>query len=147
MNKVNLIKEVREITGLGIAECKNALEATNWQLDSAVKHAKENSKPSDKPVGAGAIFSYIHHNRLIGALLELHCATDFVARNEEFIKLGNDLVLHIAAMHPVDIDDLLNQPFLKNTAITVKTLIREFSAKVNEPIKVHRFHKYVLGVN
>lgn len=146
MNKVELIKAVREATSLGVLECKKALEATNWHFDDAVKHAKENSRPSSKPVGAGAIFSYIHHNQLMGALLELHCATDFVARSEEFCKLGNDLALHVAAMHPVDVEELLAQPCLKDTSLTIGELLNTFSAKVNEPIKVQRFQRYILGV-
>jgi elongation factor Ts len=145
MNKIEAIKNLREVTGLGLAECKAALEATDWDADKALNYAKEHVKPSDKPVGAGAVFSYIHHNKTIGVLLELHCGTDFVTRSEGFQKLGNDLVVHIAGMDPKDVDDLLAQPYLRDTSLTVGDLIKQQAAKFNEPIKVSRFNRYFLG--
>lgn len=146
MNKIELIKKLREVTGLGLNECKKALESTNWDYDSAFAFAKENIRPSTKPTGAGAVFSYIHHNQLIGVLLELHCATDFVAKSEEFSNLGNALAMHIAGMEPWDIDELLSQNSLKNSSITIETMLNEASARFNEPIRVKRFQRYALGV-
>jgi elongation factor Ts len=147
MSKVEAIKKLREVTGLGLLECKAALEACNWNPDKALDYAKEHVRPSSKPVGAGAVFSYVHHNQQIGVLLELHCGTDFVARSEDFQKLGNALTMHVAAMDPRDVDGLLAQDYLKDNSITVGDFIKAVSARFNEPIKVARFHRYILGVS
>lgn len=145
MNKIEAIKKLREITGLGLVECRTALEAVNWNIDDALNYAKENIKPSTKPVGAGAVFSYIHHNKLIGVLLELGCGTDFVAMNDDFKKLGNNIAMHIASTDQENIESLLLQPYLKDTTITVGDLVNTFSARFNEPIKIVRFSRYVVG--
>ncbi len=146
-SKVEAIKKLRETTGLGLLECKAALEASNWNPVAALDYAKEHIKPSTKPVGAGAVFSYVHHNQLIGVLLELHCGTDFVARSEDFQKLGNALTMHIAAMEPKDAVELLSQDYLKDNTITVGEFITAVAGRFNEPIKIARFHRYVLGVS
>lgn len=145
MSKISAIKELREITGLGLLECKSALEATGWNLEKALNYAKDHVRPSTKPVGAGAVFSYVHHNQLIGVLLELHCGTDFVARSEDFQKLGNALTMHVAAMDPQNVDELLAQDYLKDESTTVGEFIKVMSARFNEPVAVARFHRYVVG--
>lgn len=144
---VKLVKELRQITGLSLLECKRALESTNLDLEKAIEFCTKNARPSHKPVGAGSIFSYVHYDRRIGVLVELHCATDFVARSEEFKNLGKNLTLQIAAMNPSDIEALLAQPFLKDSSTTVGKLVDINSAKFNEPIKIKRFQRYVLGVD
>lgn len=145
MNKVELVKILRDSTKLGLLDCKAALEASDWDVSKATEYVKEHIKPSTKPVGAGSIFSYIHHNRMIGVLLELHCGTDFVARSEDFQKLGNSLVVHIAAMNPENVDSLLVQPCLKDGSMTVENFINAAASRFNEPIKVARFERFVLG--
>lgn len=144
-NKVDAVKKVRDLTGLGLNDCRAALDATDWDIDKAVTYAKEHATGSDKPVGAGAIFTYVHHNNLFGAILELHCGTDFVARNEDFQKLGNELALHIAGAAPTSITELLDQSHVKYPALSVEKHIEAVAARFNEPIKVARFHRYAVG--
>lgn len=144
MNKVESIKKLREVTGLGLAECKEALDKTST-YDEAVQYLKANAKPSSKPVGAGGVFTYRHHNGLMGAILELQCGTDFVARSASFDALGSLLVRQVAAMNPQSVEELLEQEAL-NDGRKVGEVISSASARFNEPLVVARFTRYVLGV-
>jgi|SRR5579885_771237 elongation factor Ts len=101
------IKKLREETGAAILDCKNALvQARTW--DEAVRLLVEKSdnkvervKAAGRATGEGGIFSYIHHDRRIGVLLELNCSTDFVARSESFQQLARELALQIAGVAPI----------------------------------------------
>jgi elongation factor Ts len=95
----------------------------------------------EKELNQGVIEAYIHPNKKIGALVELRCETDFVARTEEFKKLAHELCLQIAAMNPKK-SSLMRQPWIKDEAKTVKDLIEEYIAKLGENIIVKRFVRY-----
>lgn len=100
-----LIKELRERTGIGMMECKKALEESNGDIDKAITvlrkkgHARAKSK-MDRKAKEGAVGSYIHLNGKIGVLVEVNCESDFVARNEEFQGLVKNVAMHIAAARP-----------------------------------------------
>ncbi len=102
----NLVKELRERTGLGMMECKKALTETNGDLEKAeVELRKSGLLKADKKAGRaateGVIGSYIHNQDKIGVLIEINCETDFVARNENFRQFVKDVTLHIAAANPL----------------------------------------------
>ncbi len=102
----DLIKELRELTGAGMMDIKEALTETGNDKDKAVeflrkKGALKLGKKSDRATKEGMIESYIHPGNRIGALVELNCETDFVARTEDFKHLAKDLALHIAAANPL----------------------------------------------
>ncbi len=99
------VAELRAKTGVGILDCKKALEEAGGNIDKAVeilrkKGTAKAAKRADKIAAEGKIVSYIHAGGRIGVLLELNCETDFVARNEKFNELAVDLAMHIAAMNP-----------------------------------------------
>jgi elongation factor Ts len=100
------VKKLREETGATFADCKNALsDAATWSEALKIIDAKRDKKATkmqvaDRETKQGGIFSYIHHNHSVGALLELNCSTDFVARSETFRKLASELTLQIAGAHP-----------------------------------------------
>lgn len=99
------IKELREKTGAGISDVKKALEESRGDMDMALKRIEHRfegiaEKKSGRETRAGLVEAYIHSNSRIGAMLELFCETDFVARNPAFKGLAHDLVMHIAAMRP-----------------------------------------------
>lgn len=100
-----LVKELRERTGIGMMECKKALEESAGDIDKAITvlrkkgHARAKDK-MDRTVKEGAIGSYIHLNGKIGVLVEVNCESDFVARNEEFQELIKNVAMHIAAANP-----------------------------------------------
>jgi len=105
-NDLQLITQLRKQTGAGIADCKEALAEAGNDLDKAVeilrkKGAKIAGKRADKQASEGIIYAYIHSNQKVGALIELNCETDFVAKNEEFKNLAHDLAMHITAENPL----------------------------------------------
>lgn len=146
MANIELIKKLREETGISIAECNKALTLSGGDIDRAKEIIKEwgkdvAAKKSDRPAGAGIIDSYIHANGKIGVLLELRCETDFVAKSADFKNLAHELCLQFAAMGG-DQNSLLSQQWIKDPSKTVKDLIEEVISKVGENIilsKVIRF--------
>src|SRR5262245_831285 len=99
-----LIQELREQTGAGIMECKRALEDSGGDIGKASQLIKERGlamaeKKKDREAGQGLIDSYIHAGR-IGALIELNCETDFVARTDDFKTLAREIAMQVAAPNP-----------------------------------------------
>jgi elongation factor Ts len=99
------IKELRDITGVSIMQCKKALEEAEGDLEKAkialAKFSKQVAgKKSDRNLGAGTIASYIHQGGKVGSMIELMCETDFVAKNEDFQQLAKDIAMQVAATAP-----------------------------------------------
>ena len=103
------VKELRDISGAGMMDCKRALEDTKGDTDMAVRMLREKGlarvkQRDDRVAEQGVIESYLHIGKQIGALVELNCETDFVARNEEFLELAHLVALQIAACNPGYLD-------------------------------------------
>ena len=99
------VMKLRKMTGAPMMDCKAALIEANADMEAAVdvlrkKGLQTAEGKAARDAAEGLVFSYVHHNGRIGVLVEVACETDFVARNEEFLKFGKDLSLHIAAMRP-----------------------------------------------
>ena len=159
------IKELREQSGVGIMQCRNALLETEGNMEKALQVLKERSlfkveKKRKRSTRQGLIEAYIHGAGRIGAMVEVNCETDFVARTDEFKELAHNLAMQVAAMPPQFIsreevpegDDieaqtacLLLQPYIKNLDMTIQDVIDETIAKVGENIKVNRFARFELG--
>lgn len=190
-----MVKELRDKTGAGMMDCKEALVASDGIFEKAIDYLRKKgmsaaTKRSSKAAKDGTITSYLHMGGKIGVLLELNCETDFVAKTDNFKVLAKDLAMHIAASNPTyikpsDIPEdllerekeiyksqalaekkpekiwdkiiegklkkyyeevcLLNQKFIKDTEITVESLISNIIAKTGENIIVRRFVRYQLG--
>jgi elongation factor Ts len=160
-----MIKELREQCGAGIMDCRSALVSTQGDLEKALAILKEKGlakaqKKSERVTMQGLVEAYIHTAGRIGALIEVNCETDFVARTTEFKCLAHDLAMQVAALAPKyvsaeDVPDgtevepvevcLLSQPFIKDPTRTIKDIIVETIAKTGENIKVRRFIRYELG--
>jgi elongation factor Ts len=160
-----LIKELRDLSGAGIMDCRNALLQTKGDQEKALQILKEQNllrveKKSDRAASQGLIETYVHTGGRIGAMVELNCETDFVARTAEFQELAHNLAMQIAAQEPVCITEdqipedtdkdpevacLLLQPFIKDPEMTIRDLIIETAAKVGENIQVSRFARFELG--
>jgi elongation factor Ts len=102
---MDLIKSLRDRTGISVMQCKKALVDAEGDFEKALvllqKRSKEvAAKKQDRELGAGVISAYIHGNGGVGALVELLCETDFVSGNEDFKKLAYDIAMHAAAMNP-----------------------------------------------
>jgi elongation factor Ts len=104
-----MVKELRERTGAGMMECKNALSETNGDMEKAIdllraRGAAKAAKRAEREAREGAVGSYIHMGGKIGVLVEVNCETDFVARTEEFQKLVRDLAMQVAGLSPLYVD-------------------------------------------
>jgi elongation factor Ts len=115
------VKELRERTGLGMMDCKKALEETKGQFEEAVewlrkKGLAKSNKLATRIASEGAVHAYIHGGGKIGVLLEVNCETDFTARNEGFLDLVKDVAMHIAAASPL---------YLHRDEVPVATLEKE----------------------
>ncbi|MEJ5258229.1 MAG: translation elongation factor Ts [Fervidobacterium sp.] len=100
-----MVKELRERTGAGMMDCKNALTEANGDVEKAIEILRKKglakaAKKAGRETNEGLIISYVHHNGKLGVLVELNCETDFVARTDEFKELGTKIAMHIAAMAP-----------------------------------------------
>lgn len=100
-----MVKELREASGAGIMECKNALKETQGNFEEAITYLRKRGiakadKKSDRTTGDGAVGSYIHGGSRIGVMVELNCETDFVANTDDFKDLLKDICMHIAAANP-----------------------------------------------
>lgn len=105
MISAQYVKQLREATGAGIAECKKALEASDGNFDEAVKIMQKNgskiaAKKAGREAAEGVIGSYIHTNGKMGVMVEVNCETDFVSKSEEFKEFAHEVAMHIMAMDP-----------------------------------------------
>lgn len=147
MTNIEKIKNLRDSVGLPFNEIKKALEEAGGDEKKAkeILHklgAQMAAKRSSRQAKEGVVDSYIHNTRKVGSIVELLCETDFVARNVEFQKLAHELAMHIAAMKPGSLNDLLVQPFVKDQDITIRDLINQGIAKLGENIQVGRFQVF-----
>jgi elongation factor Ts len=170
------VKELREKSGAGIMECKRALEQSDGDVEKAIDLLKQQGlakadKKSGRAASQGVIEPYIHGAGRIGAIVEVNCETDFVARTQDFRDLAHDLAMQVAATSPayVSVDEvpedawlelereyggrdqaiaavvLLDQPFIKDGKLAIRDLIRDRIAKLGENIVVSRFARFEVG--
>lgn len=164
---IETVKELRNRTNVGIADCNKALSEVGGDIEKAIEFLKQRGAAiaetrKDAVATEGVIEAYIHHTRRVGALVELNCETDFVARTPEFKELAHDLAMQITATAPQFLTSeempseaeadpqtvcLLSQPFIKDPTRTVQEIVAETIAKVGENIKVRRFARFELGVH
>ncbi len=163
---VESIKELRAQTGAGIMDCKHALEETNGNVEQAEEILRQQgiaaaAKKASRSANQGLVESYIHSGGRIGALVEVNCETDFVARTPEFREMAHDLAMQVAAMSPlyVDGDDvpddqedvnpqeacLMQQPFIKDPTKTIQDVVNETVARLGEAVRVRKFARFSLG--
>jgi len=162
---IEMIRELRDQCGAGIMECRNALLEVEGDMDKALQRLKEKGllkaeKKAERATAQGLIEAYTHTGGRIGAMIEVNCETDFVARTDEFKELAHNLAMQVAALSPqfvtreeipegTDIEPqaacLLLQPYIRDPSMTVRDVIVETIAKVGENIKVSRFARFELG--
>ena len=161
----DMIKNLRAQSGAGIMDCRSVLLETEGDIDKALEILKEKGmlkaqKKAGRTTGQGLVEAYIHTAGRIGAMVEVNCETDFVARTDEFKELAHCLAMQVVALSPQFISEeeipegaviepqeacLILQPYIKDPAMTVKDVIVETIAKVGENIRVSRFTRYELG--
>jgi elongation factor Ts len=171
---IEVIKQLREATSASVADCKNALDEAKGDLHKASEILKKRgleiaAKKASRAAHQGRIEAYVHTGNKIGVLVEINCETDFVARNEEFIRFAKDVAMQIAAsdpkfLKPEDVpaetlkglkekekDDffkahcLLSQPFIKDEKLTIRDYLTSIVAKIGENIVIRRFSRFKIG--
>ncbi|MGD8902076.1 MAG: translation elongation factor Ts [Anaerolineae bacterium] len=190
-----MVKELRQETGAGVLDCKQALEACNGDFGQAVTYLREKgmaaaAKRATREATEGLIGTYVHAGNRVAALVEVNCETDFVANTDQFQELAHDLAMQVVAAKPqyLTVEDvpaslleeekqvyraqmkdsgkpeeildrivegklgkfyeeicLMEQPFIKDTAITVRELVQQHNALLGENIVVRRFVRFEIG--
>jgi len=159
------IKELRDQSGAGIMDCRNALLEAEGDAEKALEILKQKGylkaqEKAERAASQGVIDAYIHAGGKIGAMVKVNCETDFVARTDEFKELAHQLAMQITAMSPQFISEeeasgeadielqsacLLLQPYIKDPDKTIQDIINETIAKTGENIKVSRFVRFEVG--
>jgi elongation factor Ts len=159
------IKELRQSSGAGVMDCKKALEEAEGDMERASEILRQRGlalaeAKAHRLTTQGLVECYIHAGGRIGAMVELNCETDFVARADAFKVLAHDLAMQVAATGPLSIspDDLppgtegdpnelclLLQPYIRDPARTIQELITESIAQTKENIQIRRFARFELG--
>jgi elongation factor Ts len=147
MYDISKLKQLRDETGISFSLCKKALEEGKNNLETAKKLLKKwgiakAKDKSDRTTGAGAIFSYVHHNKKVASLIELACETDFVSGNKEFQVLGQELAMQVASVMAETNEELLNQEYIRDPSKKISDLIKEAILKFGENIKVIKFIRW-----
>ena len=158
------IKRLREETQAGIMDCKRALEESEGDFQAAKKLLYERGllhmeKRTDREASQGLVESYIHQGR-IGALVEVNCETDFVARNPAFRELARNVAMQVASMNPrylakeeIPADAveepkdlaLLEMPFVREPGKTIRDLVDDVRVSTKENVRIRRFARFELG--
>jgi len=145
---IEKIKKLREETEAPIGLCKEALEATNWDLEEAKKYLIKKGealleKRGSKESGVGIIEGYIHFNGRVGALVEMRAETDFVARSEEFKKLAHEIALQIATMKPLYLSkESIPQEILEEKKKEFEEELKDKPKEVKEKIIEGKLEKW-----
>ncbi len=145
-----MVKQLREITGAGMMDCKKALQEANGVIDQAIevlrkKGLKNIDKRAGKVAAEGTLGVYIHAGGQVCSIVELNCETDFVARNDDFVNLAKDIAMHVAAMKPayLTVEEVPQSELDKETEILMAQLNEQQKAKADKiiPGKLEKFYE------
>lgn len=144
------LKQLRSETQVSFSLCKKALDETDNDMKKSLEllkkwGAEKAAKKADRETGAGGLFTYVHHNKKIAALVELQSETDFVSGNEDFQKLGAEVAMQAASVPSSDLEEFLKQDYIREPEKTVDGLVKEAILKFGENIKIARIIRWELG--
>lgn len=144
----SLVRDLRELTGLGMMECKRALTEAGGDIRKAeellrIKSGAKANKAAGRIAAEGVIGTFLSADGKLGVLVELNCETDFVARNDAFRGMATDLIKHILSTSEAAAE-LLTQKFVLNPAHTVKEALMELNARTGENVALPRTEKFAL---
>jgi len=144
---INKVKKLREELGLSMMDIKGALVEAGGDEVKAKEILKKKGfakaeKKAERDTKEGRVFVYRHATEKMAVMVELLCETDFVARGGDFQTLGKDIAIHIAAMNPKNSKELLKQEYVKDSSITINSMVKAVVAKLGENIKVGKFERY-----
>jgi len=147
---IEKIKKLRDKTGAGVMDVKKALEEAKGDMKKAEEIIREKGlakakKKSDREVKSGLIYSYVHQTGKVGAMVEVACETDFVAKNDEFVGLCKEIAMQVASMNPKDVKELEEQSYIRDSSKKVGDLVKELVGKIGENMRIVRFVRFELG--
>jgi elongation factor Ts len=147
---INDVKALRDRTGISISQCQKALQEAGGDMEKALAALKLAGaaiaeKKHDRALGSGAIGSYIHSTGDVGAMVELLCETDFVAKNEDFKKYAYNIAMHLAASPAQTKEELLAAAYIRDPQMTVGDIIKEVIQKFGENTDIGSFGRYSIG--
>ena len=148
--KIEDIKKLKELSGVGLTDAKMALVEAKGDFDKALEAMRKKGltkaeKRGDRETREGRIDSYVHDGR-IGAIVEVNCETSFVAKTDEFKDLAHKIAMQVASMDPRDVNELMAQQYILEDSKTVEMFIKDAIAKTGENIMVKQFKRIELGV-
>jgi len=149
-SSLELIKKLREETGAGVVDCRTALEENDGDIAKAkeflvAKGLEKAAKKADRVANSGLVFAYIHGGGKVGAMVEIACETDFVAKTDEYNHLAKEIAMQVASMDAKDLEELLAQSYIRDSKMTIDGLVKSAVAKIGENIMIKRFVRYGLG--
>ncbi|QQS39444.1 elongation factor Ts [Candidatus Woesebacteria bacterium] len=147
---VKTIRKLRDETGASIVRITKVLDEVGGDEGKACEILKKEgfekaAKRSDRETNQGVLKTYVHHSGKLVSIVELLCETDFVAKNDLFITLANDLAMQVASMGANSVDDLIAQDFIKDPSKKVENLVRDVIAKTGENVRIGRIFRVELG--
>ena len=143
------VQRLREETGAGVMDCKRALEQAKNDLEQAKAILRERGfdrakEKAGRATTQGVIEAYVHAGKQ-GALIELNTETDFVARNAEFRKLAREIAMQVAGMGTENVDELLDQAYIRDQSKTIRELVTAVAAKTGENVQIGRIAFFKIG--
>ena len=144
----SMVKELREMTGVGMLDCKKALAETDGDMEKAVEYLREkglaaSEKKAGRIASEGVCLSYLSEDKGVGVVVEVNSETDFVAKNPVFREYVLQVAEHIAYSQAADVETLLNEAWKFDTSMTVAEALSSKVAVIGENLKIRRFEKYV----
>ena len=146
MISAKMVKELRELTGAGMMDCKKALTETDGDMEKAVDFLREKglaaaAKKSSRIAAEGIVAEAMAEDAKSGVLVEINCETDFVAKNEDFKSFANDVAKQALVSEAADLEAFLGEAWLADTSKTVKDMVTAQVAVIGENINIRRFEK------
>ena len=147
---IEKLKKLRDKTGAGVMDVKKALEEAKGDMKKAeelirAKGLAKAVKKSDREVKSGLVYSYVHQTGKVGAMVEIACETDFVAKNDQFVALCKEVAMQVSAMNPKDVKELEEQSYIRDGSKKVGELVKELIGKTGENMRIVRFTRFELG--
>lgn len=140
------VKELRDMTGAGMMDCKKALTEANGDMEKAVEVLREKglaaaAKKAGRIASEGVVETFISEDKKEAGMIELNCETDFVSLNEEFISFAKSLAKMASISNAKDIDEFVEEKHIDNQAKSVKEVLTDLIAKLGENMNIRRFVK------
>ncbi|GAA0114339.1 translation elongation factor Ts [Clostridium senegalense] len=147
MITASMVKELRERTGAGMMDCKRALSETNGDMDKAIEILREKglaaaAKKAGRIAAEGLVVTYISEDNKKGAVVEVNCETDFVAANEEFVKLAKNIAKQVTYSNVTTVEELIEENYIEDETSTIKDTLTALIAKIGENMSVRRFKRF-----